>query len=515
MSIPINRIKIIEEDLTGIKPTAQDITDIVYIPGFAQTNTNIYVLTSGSPASTLNGTSHTPDKSINYILKDGEYPQWCSNTSDKKTWKFVNGSWVLQSEYIEPLPENVPVFCNSIKSFEHYFGSIPYKFTSNMSIDDVVEITQGSYDKSYIYAKELISAGIPVYYENVTESRLGSNVKPAPSLEYFYSVLPDCFDNIANNKNEYNIKYITSGAYPVFGTTNNIEKLMMIAAFTRGDTVALIDAPNIPSEPLTGEGSVYSRINENITNGDNGDSEIKGLYTYVTRDSDDNIVAVYDYGSYGAMIYPWAMYNCQSAPFGENAQIMPGSFAYLRALSTSIRNYANWLPIAGVVRGQVPAIKYLNTVKPLTNHIADSYQDKDEGNINAITNIADYGLTIWGNRTLKNNSYNFGAQPGLTATSFLNLRNLLSDVKKQVYRTAKSLLFQPNTNTLWVNFKSGVNQILDKMVTGGGIKSYKIIRGESDEQTKVVAIIKIVPVYAVEEFEVTVQISNSDEVTVE
>lgn len=531
MSISINRINIIEQDLTGLPVDTQEITDIAYVPGFAQTNTNIYILvTSGagplSPA--LSGTSHSPSKSINYIPKLNEYPEWCSNIVDKKSWRFVNSNWT-SVDYIAPCSENVPVLCKSVKEFESNFGSTPYKFTSDETVqssspDFSFSVKVGDYDKSYIYAKELINKGIPVYYENIVNRNTESSaVKPNNGyVTSLYANLADRFSNIAENKNEYAIKYITSGAYPVYNYVVNdlsetLDRVMLKCACMRGDAIALIDAVDNPGAPLVGDGSVYNSVKNTIENKPSSiyESEVMGYYLDVMRDDNDNIQEVVDYGSFGTMVYPWAMYKLNTTSLLINEAIMPGSFGYMLSLGASIKNYANWLPIAGVARGQVPQIKYLNTTKSLTNHIADSYQDKDSGNINAITNIADYGLTIWGNRTLKNNNYNFGSQAGLTATSFVNIRNLLSDIKKQVYKTAKSLLFQPNTNTLWVNFKSGVNQILDKMVTGGGIKSYKVIRGESDEETKVVAIIKIVPVYAVEEFEVTIQISNSDDITVE
>ena len=97
---------------------------------------------------------------------------------------------------------------------------------------------------------------------------------------------------------------------------------------------------------------------------------------------------------------------------------------------------------------------------------------------------------------------------------FLNIRNLVSDVKKQVYVTAKKYMFEQNTDILWVNFKAGITPLLDRMQSGQGLSGYKIIKGTTDEKAKVVATIKLYPYYAVEEFEITVIISD-EEVTVE
>lgn len=252
----------------------------------------------------------------------------------------------------------------------------------------------------------------------------------------------------------------------------------------RGDCVAIIDHTNIPNRPLTGETSVYNKLAElNLANAE-----------------------------FGTMFTPWAIYNVVA----ENKevpvqQVMPASFGYLLSLAKSIKNNPNWFAIAGAARGMVPYIKSLNTVQRLSNKIANDMQQRNgKTSINPITEIKPYGLLIWGNRTLKNNSI----EGNLTATSFLNIRNLVSDVKKQAYITAKKYMFEQNNDILWVNFKSGLTPLLDRMQSGQGLSGYKIIKGTTQEKAKVVATIKLYPVYAVEDFEITVVISD-EEVTVE
>jgi hypothetical protein len=46
------------------------------------------------------------------------------------------------------------------------------------------------------------------------------------------------------------------------------------------------------------------------------------------------------------------------------------------------------------------------------------------------------------------------------------------------------------------------------MTSGYGISAYKVIREPSNDPTKIVATIRIYPVYAVESFEITVELSN-------
>ena len=56
-------------------------------------------------------------------------------------------------------------------------------------------------------------------------------------------------------------------------------------------------------------------------------------------------------------------------------------------------------------------------------------------------NIRPYGYCIWGNRTLNENN-------GLVASSFMNIRTLVNEVKKTVYSVAKSLTFELNNDVL-------------------------------------------------------------------
>ena len=52
--------------------------------------------------------------------------------------------------------------------------------------------------------------------------------------------------------------------------------------------------------------------------------------------------------------------------------------------------------------------------------------------------MSPFGLRIWGNRTLFDNS----GKGNLTASSFLNIRNLCSDIKKTVWTAARTLTFE-------------------------------------------------------------------------
>ncbi len=330
-------------------------------------------------------------------------------------------------------------------------------------------------------------------------------------LTYFYANVGDRFDNL-KDKNEYTVKYLTLGGYPSFNpvtgadgdTTYPYAAKMLDCAASRNDVVALIDHYDDPDAAL-------------------GLDHIPQTNTTAARESIYKLVNNYFKNAanteFGAMFTPWGNYTCVTVD-DETAtlQAMPASFGYLLCLAKAIKTSPNWLAMAGVSRGIVPNLQSLRTNKILSNVIAENYQPKygdiEEKNvisINAITNVKPYGLTIWGNRTLKR-----VASKGTVATNFLNTRNMISDIKKLSYNTAKSLMFEQESDTLWLRFKSGVSPLLDQLKSGHGISDYKLIKnttkynGNALTRGEMSATIKIFPLYAVEYFEITVVVSDND-----
>ena len=286
------------------------------------------------------------------------------------------------------------------------------------------------------------------------------------------------------DKGEYIIKFITTGAYPTFEYDNNTlaQKVLEVAA-NRGDCTALIDhTPNNDRTLLALDtNSVYAKV-------------IDWADTYTVNTLGE------DAFTYGAMFTPYGVYNCISV----NKQIMlPASFGYLAALAASVQTNGNWMAAAGVQRGSVPNLISLS--QNLTNAIADSYQPRDGIAINPITNIKPYGLTIWGNRTLKNN-----AKAGdLTATSFLSIRQLTNDVKRTVWVAAKTLTFEQNSDLLWINFKSKIIPTLDQMVSGSGLSGYDINKQKTNKKATVKAVIRLYAIEPVEDWDITIELADS------
>lgn len=327
------------------------------------------------------------------------------------------------------------------------------------------------------------------------------------TINYMYDALTRIFGDKSTeglcDKGNYSIKYLTAGGYPVFEYNNNsLVTAMLDLAENRGDCVAIIDHTNNPYRQTNVDrpGSLYQAVisSDAITSGA---------------------------GEFGAMFTPWCSFNRTTSDKDSEDKILDnstiqlgGSFAYLGALADSLKTNAPWMAIAGSTRGKVQNLSDNGVTVRIPNGAADYMQPRSTEDhvgvaVNAITDIKPYGNVIWGNRTLKKNDDN------LVATSFLNVRNLISDVKKLCYRTARKLTFEQNNDILWVNFKSMIAPTLDRMVSGYGLSGYKFVRDTEHEKanTKATLCAKIYlyPVYPVEDFYVTIVLQDDDEVSVQ
>ena len=299
----------------------------------------------------------------------------------------------------------------------------------------------------------------------------------------FYTALQNAdFFKRLSDKNEYQIKFITSGGYPTLEYANySIVTNMLKASATRGDCISILDHANITDRAIIGDSSLQSLVS-NIPSINVGEG-----------------VNIEDARRYGTVFTPYATFAIDT--LDGASEELPGSFSYLISLAASIQTNPNWYAVAGVTRGLVPNLLQLS--QNVTGAIADALQPEIGISINPITNIKPYGYCIWGNRTLNNND------KGLIASSFLNIRMLANDVKKVVYAAAKKLTFELNTDILWLNFKAEIEPTLDKMVSGNGLTGYRILRKATTKRATIEAVIRLFVVEAVEDWDITIELSDT------
>ena len=563
------KIKINEYDTTSPSGSGIDSTDIAFVPGFS-TNTNKVtlptlctsvkefenkfgltprILTNRDVAdySSYNFISGDPDRSYVYakellaqglpviyqditpklyteirsvtaenVVVDAAFDKVLTNANDTvqlKAKNDINGEYDVTLRFTKDADAtNNTTFeycvlgesCE-IKSFEcKVIGTTPcdvtklsetqFDIASCASVTNTIQFelklkisTKLSTDESCnIVVKEATGSVLDAFY------KVDSTTSKYP-IQTIFSTDEDA--QIAD-KSVYSVKYITSGGYPsITGTSNIFAQDMLNAAEYRGDAVALIDYQCDNTTRLFSVDSTTTNIYRNI----------------------HNVCVTLNNTEYGAAMYPWATYTCNTLGSKNNVVSMPASFAYLMSLAKMIKTGPNWLAVSGVTRGRVPNInKLVVNNEFVSNMIAEEMQPKygastQKISVNCITDINPYGLTIWGNRTLKPVS-----EEGTVALNFLNTRNMISDIKKVLYTTSRSLMFEQDTESLWLRFKKGVSPLLSQLKLGNGISDFKIIRGTTkyngDPLTKgeMSAIIKIYPVHAIEYFELSVEISDED-----
>ena len=331
-----------------------------------------------------------------------------------------------------------------------------------------------------------------------------------PVRDEFGAVVPDIDNNVfalVSDPGTFNVKYLTSGGYPTFEFTSGNDNIIVYnmlqasgGSTGRQDCIALIDHSNKPDRNL----SPSYVVTETSGSGDTVITDcsvyyaVNNLGTY----NGSSEIALFDtFGEHAAMFTPW----CEYTTADGQITAMAGSYGFLTALANSLMTNGNWLAIAGVNRGRPPYfVQPYITGQVLTNKIADEYSSYNIA-INAITDIKPYGFTIWGNRTLRNN------RGVLTASSYLNIRSMISDVRKVAYQASRALMFEQNNDILWVNFKAKMAPLLDKLVSGYGLKKYSITKLNSSDKNKLIAKITIYPIYAVEAFDITIVLEDDDE----
>lgn len=481
-------------------------------------------------------------------------------------------------------PINVPTLCTSLSDFINIFGDQPYVFKSAQTDVNSKTVAQiGDFEKSFIYACELLNAGLHIMFERILDQNSDSitapseevneweAVSPVPTASSFVPnkyykgvdnegtityVLAEKFEETATyyqkditddtglvlavydkfnpsaqgslsvfnklqDKWTYNIKFITTGSYSVLDVVSGsrkpiVEMLSMIAA-VRGDSIALLDH----AESVTDITTVYSDINTMVST----ENMIKNYYTLspangTTQTLDTISVTVGKNRKteitlkYSAVFAPWGVFRNYTPNIValEDQVKLPGSFAYLLSLANSITTYdsPDYYAIAGVTRGLVPHIQDLSTV--VTGAEAESVQvrTKDKVSINPLVNVQGYGFCIWGNRTLFPNVSSVKNTDGdLAASSFLNIRVLASDVKKIIYAACQKYTFETNSTELWLKFKSDVEPTLQKMVSNGSLQDFELTKLTTTEKATLSVYVKLVTIYAVEDFDITIGLTDS------
>ncbi len=222
-----------------------------------------------------------------------------------------------------------------------------------------------------------------------------------------------------------------------------------------------------------------------------------------------------DNGKYCACTVPSVVYNMTADErFGNNRKF-PGAFHYLACYKNSLGlGFAEWYAAAGYNRGVSSyAIDYTTVklgevaVQALEPRNIKDQETQPKFAVNVIANFRG-NYYLWGNRTC-HPLQDYAGGGDLIASHFLNIRQLCTTIKKQLYVSCRRFTFDPNSDVLWINFKNSITPMLDRMKADQGVRDYKIEKVYTDKKATLKARIRIVPIEAVEDFLLEVSLEDS------
>lgn len=281
------------------------------------------------------------------------------------------------------------------------------------------------------------------------------------------------------DRNQYDVKFLL--VKEIAEDLTELETAAEIAAYRRDCSV------------------VYTKTSVSYT-----DEELKLLSDTITENADFADEKRNVYGKYILTFY--------GKDLKEGNEDLDAGVAYILAYLNSAKTNAEWLAVAGAKRGEIIGNNIscgFMTEDDIDNMQPDGKTPNKAG-INPIVDMNPWGVRIWGNRTAYVSQE---GDNGLTASSFANLRILICDIKKELYKAARKYQFEQNTDVLWVNFQSSVNTLLEEMVNSYGIAGYRWYREEAKERAKLCATLQIVPIEPVEDFDLTLELVDSLEIS--
>lgn len=280
------------------------------------------------------------------------------------------------------------------------------------------------------------------------------------------------------------------------------------------DLVLYVQEEDYEAKPGTGRGDCTAliEVNESLyVNSESGRPEAKIIAAAETMGVTEAS------GPYCACTVPSAVYKMTAdTAFGDNKKF-PGAFHYLVCYKRMIdSNYPEWFAAAGYTRGVSSYTIDHTTVKlgeVAIQALEPRYKRSSPYNytipfaVNVIANFRG-SYYLWGNRTCALLD-EFDGGGDLTAQHFLNIRQLCTTIKKQLYVSCRRFTFDPNSDVLWINFKNSITPTLDRMKANQGVRDYKIEKVYTDKKATLRARIRIVPIEAVEDFVLEISLEDS------
>lgn len=401
--------------------------------------------------------------------------------------------------------------CYSRKELENRIGSHLVKkiaLPSTPSETDVaatkesIELAKKS-RVMYNIATRLIDLGFPVLVEGVTAAEKTITVtvdKKTETTKVKVVEIPETSINLLADKSLFDIRFLTSG----IDAANN-ENLIKVAN-ERKDCIALINLDETATDFAYKVATIRKEFEKNSS------VYAAGFTPWFYSEHPTLIKGVED------------STTVSDKPATKEAEevAIPAAYGYLFAYGRMLaNNAAEWQAVAGPERGIIPELSDVcytysyEDVEILQARGADALVELDNATdnvgvaINPIAWVRPNGYILYGNRTLKKND----AKKKTTAQSFLNIRNGVNAIKKVMYDAGRTFVFEQNTEVLWINFKNYITPLLDRMQTSDGLLGYTFVKVATDAKARLKAKLTVIPVEAVEDFDLDVYLVDDLTVT--
>ena len=355
----------------------------------------------------------------------------------------------------------------------------------------------------YNIATRLIDLGFPVLVEGVTTAEKEITVveeKKEKKVKIKVVEIPAASINLLKDKSLFDIRFLTSGIDAV----NNAS--LIGVADERQDCIALINLDETAAAFDYKVATIRAEFEKKPS------VYAAGFTPWFYSEHPTLIKGVEDL----------ITVNDKPSTQGAEKVAIPAAYGYLFAYGRMLaNNAAEWQAVAGPERGIIPELSDVfytysyEDVEILQARAAGGLVKLDDAKdnvgvaINPIAWVRPNGYILYGNRTLKKND----AKKKTTAQSFLNIRNGVNAIKKVMYDAGRTFVFEQNTEVLWTNFRNYITPLLDRMQSSDGLLGYTFVKVATDAKARLKAKLTVIPVEAVEDFDLDVYLVDDLTVT--
>lgn len=234
-----------------------------------------------------------------------------------------------------------------------------------------------------------------------------------------------------SNNETYDINLIAIPDFP--GDKVVISELINLCENQRGDCFAIIDPPQNLSV-------------QNVVDWHNGD----GNY------ANENALNT----NMGALYYPWVQVNNE---FTESFQFVPPSVKMVAVYAYNDSNSEVWFAPAGFNRGRLFTAQRLERILNIAER--DLLYAVDTNAVNPIVDFSGDGMVVYGQKTL---------QRATTAMNRVNVVRLVLYMTKVLATAVKYLLFEPNDQLTWIQYRHLVEPFMQDIKTRRGLYYFSI-----------------------------------------